>query len=229
MVKSVAAQTASAEPWLRRVEEVNRRAGFLAWDPQKLAVDPVGDPGPGYPRLHPATPASPRLFIAYGWSRDQTHDAFETDVWIDAFAGFLFNRGYDIVFDRDPRNFAKGLNWLQVLTRMNDCNYFVPIVTEQWVARVTSASPVGPAPAEWKHAKSFFPARLTMIGVWRSGLLPEPLRAENTVDVRAGEMPWADAISDMFPEAEPGKKGVPKLAAPQPLPDPPQWPKLKPY
>ena len=95
---------------LTRVQVVNERSGFLAWDLQRIAEDPLSDPGPAYPRLRPLAPGSARLFISYSWSRDNVHNAFDSDLWVDAFAGFLFNRGYDIVFDRDPRNFDKGLN-----------------------------------------------------------------------------------------------------------------------
>ena len=128
---------------LQRVDAVNRRAGFMAWDPEKIALDPRGDPGPEYPRLRPPAQDSPRLFISYGWSRDETYDTFESDVWVDAFAGFLFGRGYDIVFDRDPRNIEKGLSWLALLTRMNDCNFFVPIISNEYVERISSQRAAG--------------------------------------------------------------------------------------
>jgi hypothetical protein len=50
---------------LQRVELVNSQQGFMAWDPEKVALDPGGDPGPAYPRLRPPTQESPRLFISY--------------------------------------------------------------------------------------------------------------------------------------------------------------------
>ncbi len=215
---------------LARVQAVNRRAGFLAWDPEKIAADPVGDPGLSYPRLTPPTPASPRLFISYTWSGDVTYEAFETDVWVDAFAGFLFNCGYDIVFDRDPRNFGKNLSALALVMRMNDCNYFVPIINEEYVERISSPQAAGAAVMEWKHARSGFPQWFTFIGIWRSGLvLPEPLTLENTIDVRNDGAPWADEIAEMFPPAALGKRGIPRLPAPVRPPDPPDWPKFRPY
>ncbi len=215
---------------LQRVEVVNGRAGFLAWDPEKIALDPRGDPGPDYPRLRPPTQDSPRLFISYGWSRDETHDAFESDLWVDAFSGFLFGRGYDIVFDRDPRNFDKGLSWVSLLTRMNDCNYFVPIISDEYVERISSPQAAGAVVAEWNHAVKMSPAWLTMIGIWHSGsTLPEPLTEATTVDVRDDGAPWAEGISEMFPPAPPGGRGVPHLPAPERPPDPPNWPKYVPY
>lgn len=236
---SIARQTdsESTKRVVTRVDTVNRRAGFLAWDPKKIAAQPVGDPGPRYPRLRPLTAGAARLFIAYSWARDDVHNVFESDLWVDAFAGFLFNRGYDIVFDRDPRNFDKGLNWFTILTRMNDCNYFVPIVDEAYVQRVSAPNGTGPVVAEWKHATKFFPQRLTFIGIWRSGeVLPAPLTKANTIDVRmtpgrdaAGGAPWATPIAAMFPETPPGKVGVPRAPTPVLLPDPPQWPAYEPY
>jgi hypothetical protein len=147
----------------------------MAWDPEKLALDPQGDPGPAYPRLRPPTPDSPRLFISYGWSRDEKHDTFESDLWVDAFAGFLFGRGYDIVFDRDPRNFGKDLSWVALLIRMNDCNYFVRVISDAYVERISAPDPTGAVVAEWNHAVELFPEWLTMIGIWHSGSpFPEP-------------------------------------------------------
>jgi hypothetical protein len=215
---------------LQRVEAVNRRYGFMAWDPEKIALDPRGDPGLEYPRLRPPTQVSPRLFISYGWSRDDTDDTFESDLWVDAFAGFLFGRGYDIVFDRDPRNFDRGLSWFALLTRMNDCNYFVPIISDVYVERISSLHATGAVVAEWNHAVKMFPEWLTMIGIWHSGsALPEPLTQASTVDVRNDPSPWAAPIAEMFPEAETGGRGVPALAAPERPPDPPDWPKYRPY
>lgn len=220
------------EQVLKRVDAVNRRSGFLAWDPAKMALDPSGDPGPAYPRLRPPTPKSPRLFISYGWAPDDVHRTFESDLWVDALAGFLFGRGYDIFFDRDPRNFQKGLNWFQVLTRLNDCNYFVPILTESYLQRVSSPDGAGPLVAEWNHARKLFPTFLTFIGIWRSGApLLAPLGAENTIDVRSTDhvAAWSEPIAAMFPPAVDGKRGVPRLPAPARPPDPPHWPKFQPY
>jgi hypothetical protein len=215
---------------LQRVEAVNRQAGFMAWDPEKIALDPRGDPGPDYPRLRPPTQDSPRLFISYGWSRDETYGTYESDLWVDAFAGFLFGCGYDIVFDRDPRNIDKGLSWFTLLTRMNDCNYFVPIISNAYVERISSQQAAGAVVAEWNHAVEMSPRWLAMIGIWHSGsILPEPLTETNTVDIRDDPSPWAAGIAEMFPPAPPGGRGVPNLPAPERPPDPPNWPPYRPY
>jgi hypothetical protein len=218
------------EQLVQRVEAVNTRYGFMAWDPEKIALNPRGDPGLEYPRLSPPTHEAPRLFISYGWSRDETDDTFESDLWVDAFAGFLFGRGYDIVFDRDPRNFEKGLSWLSLLIRMNDCNYFVPIISDAYLERISSPQPQGAVVAEWNHALKLFPEWLTMIGIWHSGSpLPEPLTEATMVDVRDDPSPWAAGIAEVFPEAPPGGVGMPNMPAPDRSPDPPQWPAYRPY
>jgi hypothetical protein len=189
---------------LQRVEAVNKRCGFMAWDPEKLALVPGGDPGLAYPRLRPPTQESPRLFISYGWSRDQTHDTFETDFWVDAFAGFLFGRGYEIVFDRDPRNFDKHLSWQALLMRMNDCNYFVPIISDAYIERIASPDATGAVVTEWNHAVKAYPEWLTVIGIWHSGApLPEPLTEANSVrsyrQLNTAKFKVVGALEDRLP------------------------------
>jgi hypothetical protein len=44
-----------------------------------------------------------RLFLSYRWSYDDDDVGF----WVEEFASWLFNRGYDIVYDRDPRHIDK--------------------------------------------------------------------------------------------------------------------------
>jgi hypothetical protein len=205
----------------------------MAWDPAKLKLDPVGDPGLRYPRLSPPTPSSPRLFISYRWARDEKRvDDYEFDMWVDAFAGGLFNSGYNIVFDRDPRNFDKRLSATALLIRMNDCNFFVPILTENYIACIDreSTHSGGWALAEWDHAcKAAAAGYLRFIGIWHSGSkLPSPLTAANTIDIRGEPIPWAPPIREMFPPAEPGGRGIPRLAAVHRPADPPHWPLCRP-
>jgi hypothetical protein len=52
----------------------------MAWDPENLALDPRGDLGPPLPATPSPTEGYPRLFISYGWSRDETYDTFESDL-----------------------------------------------------------------------------------------------------------------------------------------------------
>ncbi|MEL0585803.1 MAG: hypothetical protein AAES65_13105 [Candidatus Thiodiazotropha sp. (ex. Lucinoma kazani)] len=214
---------------LKRVHAVNEHCGFLAWDPAMIEQRPLGDPGPGYPRLYPSSTTSPRLFMSYGWSRDEKHHVYESDLWVDAFAGWLFGRGYEIWFDRDPRNFELGLNAYQVLVRMNDCNYYIPVITNEFVERVSNPNGVGPLVWEWEHALRMYPRYLTIIAIWLSGDLPAPLSAENTVDIRDEPSPWGERLEAIFPKAAPGKLGVPRIPAPERPPDPESWPALIPY
>jgi hypothetical protein len=216
---------------LSAVSEGNRRAGFQGWDPDMRARRPLGDPGRQYPRLHPLTTDHPRLFISYSWSQDMNLRTDEADHWADAFAGFLFGRGYDIVYDRDPRNLDKGLSWFDLLVRMNDCNYFVLILTDELLNRLRSSTS-GPAFAEWKHALKGYPDWYTFIGIWRSGTdLPQPFSSDNVVDVRSvsARAPWSKPISRVFPAAPPGAWGRPLLPPPLRPPDPPHWPAYVPY
>jgi hypothetical protein len=59
--------------------------------------------------------------------------------------------------------------------------------------------------------------------------MPHQLPIMSDRSGRKAGTPWSDPIARMFPPAEPGKRGVPRLAAPPTPPDPPQWPACKPY
>jgi len=170
--------------FLIRVQEVNSQSGFLSWDPDMLQENPIGEPGEEYPRLKPVTKEHPRLFISYGWATDDGWNSYETDLWVDAFAGSLFNRGYDIYFDRDPRNVNRLVNWLTVLSRMRDCNYFVAILTDDYVKRITDSDANGPLVAEWKHALMLYPEFMSIVGIRFSDLeLPKPFTRKNMTAV----------------------------------------------
>ena len=217
---------------LRRAKELNDRHGFLAWDPEKLERDPAGDPGPGFPRLTPPTAGSPRLFLSYAWARDDPQymdGAYESDLWMEAFAGTLFGRGYDIVYDRDPRNADKELSDIHVLRRLCDCNFFVPVFTELYAGKIADDAPMTSAvAAEWYLARELADAGfLTFVGMWRSGdPPPAPLGEHNTFDMREAA-PWDR--KDVFPAAGAGERAVPGVPAPDRPPDPEDWPRPVPY
>jgi hypothetical protein len=113
---------------------------------------------------------------------------------------------------------------------MNDCNYFVPIISDAYVERICSPNPAGAVVADWNHAVTRFPEWLTMIGIWHSG---SPLREPSDRGEYCGRprqpVPWGPGIAEMFPEAPTGGRGVPKLPAPCGPPDPPGWPTYRPY
>jgi tetratricopeptide (TPR) repeat protein len=214
---------------LKRSRTLTDSTGFMAWSPDRLKADPMGDPGPHVLRLPPPTPTAPRLFISYAWT--QVHQTplnrgYHNDMFTYAIAGDLFNRGYQIVFDRDPRNLDKGLSEIDVLRRLYDCNYFVPIVTERYIEKIapdTSTRNMGGA--EWDLACQLADTGfLVFAGIWLSGdTLPPRLSAANTVDARAGRN-LSPELRARFPQAAPGAYGIPWLPAPQRPPEPADWP-----
>jgi hypothetical protein len=218
---------------LKRSRQLVDRSGFMAWDPQRLKAEPMGDPGPHVVRLPPPTPTAPRLFIAYAWMQDdpnQLDGAYENDMVTYAIAGGLFNRGYQIVFDRDPRNLDKGLNEIDVLRRLYDCNYFVPIITKHYLEKIAPGTPTrNMVGAEWDLTCQLADAGfLIFAGIWLSGdALPPPLNAANTVDAREGSNFTPELIS-RFPPAAPGAHGIPWLPAPHRPPEPADWPVFDP-
>ena len=141
-----------------------------------------------------------------------TDESHEFDIWLDALAGSLFSVGYDMVFDRDPRNFDKGLSSLDVLLRMNDCTFFVPIVSEEHAARVApdSQKRFGWAVTEWDHACRLAErGYLRFIGIWYSGsVLPPPLVLDECVDLREDGNPWGDRMRAVFPKTVEGEHAL---------------------
>ncbi len=211
--------------FLSRTTVISKQFGRQLWYPEDLNARPVSEPGVKYPRLHPVTKECPRIFISYGWSIDDGWENYETDLWVDEFAGYLFHLGYDIYFDRDPRNVSKLVNWITVIQRMNDCNYFVPILTDRYIKRVTDPNGSGPLIVEWKNALMLYPDFISFIGVRLSNLkLPKPLTLKTTLDLRQDPSPRAEAIQQVF-----AKGGRPTIAAPNRPADPEYWPKYIPY
>jgi tetratricopeptide (TPR) repeat protein len=221
---------------LKRSMILSQRAGFLAWDPDRMAADPEGDPGPSVVRLSPATPEAPRLYISYAWSQDdfsKLESAYNDDLLVDELAGYLFSAGYKIVYDRDPRTLNKGFSELHVLRRLYDCNFFIAVLTERYLAKISpGASARGMAGAEWDLADQLAQAGfLSFIGVWLSGEpLPTIFNEFNTIDLRehSGLVMFDENIRKMFPRSAAGQPGVPKLTAHPRPPEPADWPKYVP-
>ena len=71
---------------------------------------------------------SPRLFISYRWSHAADHSGA-----IDFFVGALYNRGYDLVFDRDPRHLDKRLFAGDLLLLMYGCTHYVLLMTDELI------------------------------------------------------------------------------------------------
>ena len=105
--------------------ESNMGYGVLTWDPEMLEEDQRAAAAGEEPI---DIVGAPRLFLSYRWSH-----AVDTSGGIDYFAGALFNRGYDIVFDRDPRHLDERLTAYDVLLLMYGCTHFVPLMTDELV------------------------------------------------------------------------------------------------
>jgi hypothetical protein len=108
---------------VRAPRAANARAGVLTWDPGLVEQDQAAEAA-GEERLRIA--GTPRLFLSYRWIQEVSASGAA-----DAFAGSLFNRGYDIVFDRDPRHLGKRLSAGDVLLLLYGCTHFVLLETDE--------------------------------------------------------------------------------------------------
>jgi hypothetical protein len=110
---------------LHAPRESNMQWGVLTWDPEMLEEDQQAEAAGEEPIR---VDGAPRLFISYRWSQ-----AVDTSGGIDFFVGSLFNRGYDLVFDRDPRHLQKQLSAGDVLLLLYSCTHFVVLLTDELV------------------------------------------------------------------------------------------------
>jgi hypothetical protein len=171
---------------LRFPRLANRRAGFLTWNPEVLEREMAG----GEPL---AIRDSPRLFISYRWS-----DAIEVNTAIDHYASRLWDLGYDIVFDRDPRHLDKQLNATDVLLLLPGCTHIVLLVTDDLVEFATGRPHEVPTPLdlEWDLAQQL--THLRWLGVWHAGdELPAPLSHDSVADMRENPV---GPMTMLFPE-----------------------------
>jgi hypothetical protein len=174
---------------LRRGNDFNRSQGVLTWGPKAMAQTDDG-------RL--ATVEDPRLFISYKWGD------IELESWLDFLVGHLVTRGYRVVYDRDPRNFARELSREAVLSGMDRCNYFIAIVNDQLAHRIGGSDLAATTAVthEWEHA--FARARqdlLRLCAIWFSGeTLPAPFELATVIDLRPThtENLW-EAMDRYFP------------------------------
>lgn len=171
---------------LRFPQLSNKRAGFLTWNPEALEPEmAAGDPL--------VIRDSPRLFLSYRWS-----EAIEVNAVIDVYASRLWDLGYDIVFDRDPRHLDKQLNATDLLLLMPGCTHLVLLVTDELVefAGGRPHEPPTRLDLEWDLAQQL--AHLRWLGVWHSGNeLPRPLTRESVADMRESPL---GPMSMLFPE-----------------------------
>lgn len=158
---------------LGEVQEFNRAHGVMSWSPELRSVEDD---------MRPPTAEAPRLFISYRW------EDIELESWLDMIVGSLVGRGYGVVFDRDPRNFARALSRDEVLFRMSVCDYFVAVLSEGYSRRVAGEdlADAGAATHEWEQALGRARAgSMRLIGLWYSGeTVPPPFTLESVVDMR---------------------------------------------
>lgn len=171
---------------LRFPQLANRRAGFLTWNPEVLEAEMAA----GEPLV---IRDSPRLFLSYRWSQ-----AIEVNTAIDHYASRLWDLGYDIVFDRDPRHLDKQLSATDVLLLLPGCTHIVMLVTDDLVEFARGRPHVSPTPLdlEWDLAERL--TDLRRLGVWHSGdELPPPLTPDRVADMRENPV---GSMSMVFPE-----------------------------
>lgn len=171
---------------LRFPQIANQRAGFLTWNPQVLEAEmAVGEPL--------AIRDSPRLFVSYRWS-----DRNDVNGAIDLFASRLWDLGYDIVFDRDPRHLDKQLNAIDVLLLLPGCTHIILLVTDELIefARGRPHEVPSPLDLEWDFAQQL--PHLRWLGIWYLGdELPPQLTPESVADLRGNSVA---PMSPLFPE-----------------------------
>jgi len=167
------------DAWLKRPDLVSREHGRLFWDldlvHQDMETERLG-------RHLPRATDAPRLFLSYSWGHDD-----ETIFWIEEFAGWLFNRGYDIVFDRDPRHKAKGFTSNDLLWLLAGCSQMIALIDDGYQERIRDPKRTSPLCQEFALAPHFFRQfrQPRLLGLWIKGerLLP-PFTPQWVVDYR---------------------------------------------
>jgi len=167
---------------LRHPGEQTKMQGVMAWDSELLQLDLAAEREGR--QLHPAD-GWPRLFLSHRWG---------TDVpplqRIEFLAGSLFNRGYDIVYDRDPRHIEKGFTASDLLLLLPGCTHFVALLTDEYTLRISDQTDHSPARQEWAWAAqlSKLRQRPQFMGIWLAGeRLPRPFTAKNVLDCRQSD------------------------------------------
>jgi hypothetical protein len=177
---------------LRYPKQSNERAGFRTWAPELLDPEMEAEAAGQEPVV---VPGSPRLFLSYRWSEE-----IELNQIVDHYASTLFQLGYDIVFDRDPRHLDKQLTAADVLLLLPGCTHYVPLVTGELVAFLERPreEPRSPLDLEWELASRLRrrPEPMRWLGIWCSGdTLPAPLTPAAVTDVRERSL----SLGPLFP------------------------------
>jgi len=170
---------------------VSDRAGVLIWSRDLLEQDLRAE---ATNVQLPAITGAPRLFISYRWS-----DEISEDTLVDMLAGRLYGHGYDIVFDRDPRLAAKGLDAEEVRDLMRGCSHFLPVVNGSLRDYLDGPRPAPPSALdlEWDLARRLARRRppLKWLSLWIDGeRLPRALAHRLHVDLRKSPLEALDAV-----------------------------------
>jgi hypothetical protein len=174
---------------LRFPQLSNLRAGFLTWDPERLKAEARDEP----PVI---TGSAPRLFLSYRWS-----EAADVNAIIDHYASTLWDLGYDIAYDRDPRHLDKQLTAGDVLLMLPGSTHYVVLLTQELIDFVTRdpREPLTPLDLEWQLALRLRTRAnpLRWLGIWYSGdQLPAPLTRDAVAELRQESLD----LGPLFPE-----------------------------
>jgi hypothetical protein len=141
------ANPAAVDFALNMPARMGERHGKLIWDLELIAEERA-DARAGTPL--PRALGAPRLFLSYRWADGPYPDLtpYET-------AGTLHMRGYDLVFDRDPRHVDSGRTADDVLGLMEGCTHFVGCINEELSAyfAVSRQGPEAALDREWALAQ----------------------------------------------------------------------------
>jgi len=160
--------------FLQRAEQVERQYGRMLWSRDLLRQDLDAE---RRGRVLPRARNAPRLFISYRWGFDAAYDE-DLSLDVHEFAGWLFGRGYDLVYDRDPRHVDKGLGPAELLWLLPGCSQMIAIVTDGYQERVLDRAATSPVCQEFALAPHLYRANRqpTLLGLWIQGeQLREPV------------------------------------------------------
>jgi len=176
---------------LQRANDFNRSYGVLTWGKETLEAKDD---------FRPATQDKPRLFFSYRWGN------VELESWLDMLVPSIVAHGYQVVYDRDPRNFGKPLSRDAVLARMDVCNYVIAVIDQGFAKRVASTdlSQASALTHEWEHVLARARQGTTKLcAIWYDGELPKPFTRETVMDMRPLETEnlWAE-LDRYFPKLD---------------------------
>jgi hypothetical protein len=158
--------------FLNRAAELEVQYGRMLWNRDLVAQDLEAERAG---RILPRASNAPRLFISYRWGFDESYDE-DLSLTIDEFVGWLFGRGYDIVYDRGPRHIAKGFSSDEILWLLPSCSQMIVMVTDGYQNRILDPQCTSPACQEFALAPYLYRANKQprLLGLWFQG---EQLRA----------------------------------------------------